>query len=229
VLKIVYSVRNLFTAQGSCFVENFEVSTGKLRRTEASTPLILKMVVQRASETSVLIKQINMTANSHDLNSHQQRCKPQISQVYSITDYQIICTTWRWQLPENFDMYILVLSTKGSSQCLSDGIRRRRQHWGSKGNFVVEYKINLNHQYKDRSLSSFKSQHLTSTDRRPDVTSHCSTNMPHSFDNFVSCSWFQNYTSTSTYHLPVTWQTTIKFMRYSTAPFFRLSLFIEQT
>ena len=141
MLKIVYSVRNLFTVQGSCFVENFEVSTGKVRRTEASTPFILKMIAQHASETSVLIKQINMTANSHDLNFHQQRCKPQISQVYSITDYQIIFTTLRWQLPENFDMY--TLSTKRSSQCLSDGIHRRRQHWGSKGNLVVEYKINL--------------------------------------------------------------------------------------
>ena len=87
----------------------------------------------------------------------------------------------------------------------------------------------LNHQYKDGGLSSYKSQHLTSTDRRPHVTSHCSTNMPHTFDNFVSCCWFQNCTSTSTYHLPVTWQTTINFLSFSTAPFVRLSLFIEQT
>jgi len=39
VLKIVYSVNNLFTVQGSCILENCEVSTGKMRRSEASTLL----------------------------------------------------------------------------------------------------------------------------------------------------------------------------------------------
>jgi len=75
---------------------------------------------------------------------------------------------------------------------------RQKNHWVPKGNLAVEYKIKLNHQYKDRSLSSFKSQDFTSPDLRPDVTSHCSTNMVHSFDNFASYCWFQNYTSTST-------------------------------
>ena len=47
---------------------------------------IVKMAAQRASETSVLIKQITMTDISYDLNLHQQRRNPQISQVYSITE-----------------------------------------------------------------------------------------------------------------------------------------------
>lgn len=109
---------------------------------------------------------------------------------------------------------MFILSPKRDSQILANSINRHSYSWDCTGNFAVEYKTNLNTQYKGYNLLSLKAKNIDPLLTTGDC--HVSHQHKHagafSVYNFASCCWFQDYAIPT-----VTWRTAIKLKHYCTS------------